>query len=111
MVLRARAAAPAQRAKYCGCSGTSARLLYCRARLSLSATFIYGLAPLLAPQAHRFLPGTVREREHHRLALRLELERQPRGRDERVARSELEFFAADGGPALPFDHRVDRAVG
>ena len=40
MVLRARTEASPQRAKYCGWSGTSSRLLYSRLRNALSGAFI-----------------------------------------------------------------------
>src|SRR5258708_12383654 len=110
MVLRARAAASPQRAKYCGCSGTSARLLYCRARVSFSATFILGLTSLLSPQTHGFLRRPVGEREEHAFSLRIDVERHPRRHDERVARLEIEPLAADLNAACAFDHRLPRAV-
>src|SRR5258708_26816624 len=111
MVLRARAAASPQRAKCCGCSGTSARLLYCRARVSFSATFIFGLTSLFAPQTHGLLRGPVGEREQHAFSLRLDAERHPRRHDERVARLEIEPLAADLDAACAFGHRIHAAVG
>src|SRR5687768_6241710 len=93
MVLRARSDASVQRAKYCGWSGTSSRLLYSRLRKAWSGAFIS--AALLAPQAERLLAGAVGEREQHRLRGRREAERRPRGHHKGVARLEREFLPRD----------------
>src|ERR1700694_1302812 len=111
IVLRARAELSAQRAKNCGCSGTSARLLYSRASAWLSMASTRTLAPLLAPQPHRLLARAVREGEEHALACRLDLEREPRRHDEDVARLVVEGLRADRDLALALDDRVHGAVG
>src|SRR5690349_16319793 len=66
---------------------------------------------LLPPQAHRFLPRQVGEREQHRFAARANLERMPGGDDEGVARAESELLLADLHLALALDHGIDGAVG
>src|SRR5688572_24051327 len=109
MVLRARSDASVHRAKYCGWSGTSSRLLYSRLRKAWSGAFMS--AALLAPQAERLLAGAVGEREEHRLRGRLEAQRRPRGHHERVARLEIEALVADPRGARTFDDRVHGAVG
>src|SRR5574341_1875222 len=113
MVLRARAELSAQRARNCGCSGTSSRLLYSRLRRALSGAFIDYAAslPSLSPKAHGFLPRAVGEGEQRRFRFRLQLERRPRRHDEDVARLEIEALAADLGGSAAFDRAVDRAVG
>src|SRR6185436_2744131 len=113
MVLRARTEPSPQRAKYCGWSGTSSRLLYSRLRNTLSGAFIdpAALLPRLSPQAHRLLARAVREREQDRFRPGLDLERIPRRHDETVARLELEFLAADLHAGAAFDGREHHAVG
>src|SRR4051812_23439974 len=100
MVRRARAEAAPPRAEDWAWSGTRARLLYCRARLSLSAGFICALASLLAPQAHGFLRRPIGEREQHALLPGGHAQRSPRGDDEDVLGLEIEALRADGGAAL-----------
>src|SRR3970040_1586520 len=93
MVLRARSEASVHRARYCGWSGTSSRLLYSLLRKLLSGAFIS--SPLFSPQAERLLAGAVRKGKQHRLAARLEAQRWPRGHDDGVERLELESLCAD----------------
>src|SRR3990170_1758293 len=109
MVLRARSDASVHRAKYCGWSGTSSRLLYSRLRKAWSGAFIS--AALLAPQAERFLAGTVGKGEQHRLSGRLEAERRPRGHDEGIARLEVEFLPGDDCGSRSLHHGKYGAVG
>src|SRR4029079_684181 len=68
-------------------------------------------SPLLAPQSHGFLAGTVGEGEQHRLILCFQLKRRPRRHYESVARLELVFLAADGHIARPVADRIAVSVG
>src|SRR6185295_1617235 len=113
MVLRARTEPSPQRAKYCGWSGTSSRLLYSRLRKPLSGAFIGSVAslPRLSPQTHRFLSRAIGEREQHGLAFRLQLERHPGRRDESVLGLEIEALAGDAGTAFALGHRIHRSLG
>src|SRR5258706_2278714 len=113
MRLRARAELSDQRAKYCGWSWTSSRLLYALLRKALSTGAFMSVASVsrLPPQPHRLLAWPVGEREKHRLAVRVDLERHPGGDDERVAGLEFVFLVLDGNSSFALDDGIDGAVG
>src|SRR5690349_8891051 len=70
-----------------------------------------GMHPRFAPEAERFVDGTIGEAEEHALLSRREGHRLPRRHDEVVARREVEALAGDGDRAGAFDHRIDGTVG